>query len=306
MISLFIKSLNILSSTCLNPTISVGRSGYTLTNINKITDCYFSRSLVYSENGGVIYIYNVVATMNIKRCVFFECKVDSSAKRGGAIWFSSNQAELDMVCAHSCGANYNHFACLECSNNIKMSLVSMVSCAVDYYGNHPIYLLNGIQTVVNTNCSNNRAVVISSIYFQNAVLTEMQFSNIVKNYVSHSYSIGFSKCPTTISSTNFVGCNSPLDTGVVTCHENGAVTISSSVFVDNMNTLLWVGIGSIIVDDCFISHSGLVHIGAVTIKNMIMSSIKQTYSFSHFGTIHCFVDESQTTQSQSQPQQTAA
>jgi len=92
---------------CENESIDQGRS-YVDKNIN-ISNCFFSRYSSYSGDGGVICVTASSCSMNINYSMFYNCVCSNW---GGAIYFSSSNSYLRMICANSCscGASYvGHF-----------------------------------------------------------------------------------------------------------------------------------------------------------------------------------------------------
>jgi len=92
---------------CESESIDQGRS-YVDKNID-ISNCFFSRFSSYSVDGGVICVSVSSCSMNINYSMFYNCVCSNW---GGAIYFSSSNSYLRMICANSCscGASYvGHF-----------------------------------------------------------------------------------------------------------------------------------------------------------------------------------------------------
>ena len=89
---------------CENESIDQGRS-YVDKNINT-SNCFFSRSSSYSGNSGVICVKGGSYSMNVNYSIFYNCVC---SQNGGAIYFSSSNSCLRMICANSCscGATSN-------------------------------------------------------------------------------------------------------------------------------------------------------------------------------------------------------
>jgi len=158
---LLINMINYVSYGCLNEKIAVGRS-YNQKNIN-ISDCFFSRMSQFSENGGVIYVDGGSFSMKLSYSMFFNC----SAYNGGAIYFSSLNSKIELVCASRCCCGYHsHFAylCSSVDNQVDYLSISLCSPFLSLY--HPILLYTGYQKANNNNCSLNCAQYHSGFSFQ--------------------------------------------------------------------------------------------------------------------------------------------
>jgi len=87
---------------CENERMDQGRSFYQK-NIY-ISHCFFSRSIVYTGNGGIIYVDSGAYSMDVIYSMFFNC---ASSSKGGAIYFRSSNSSLRMICADCCyGGDY--------------------------------------------------------------------------------------------------------------------------------------------------------------------------------------------------------
>jgi len=109
---------------CENESIDQGRS-YVDKNIN-ISNCFFSRYSSYSGHGGVIYVYGGSYSMNVIYSMFYKCVCSSY---GGAIYFSSSNSYLRMICANRCSAFYGHFAYLHASQVNHVEYLSVSNCS---------------------------------------------------------------------------------------------------------------------------------------------------------------------------------
>jgi len=173
-----------VSLGCENESISQGRSYVDV--IIDISNCYFSRYLSYSGNGGVIYVTVSSCSMNINYSMFYYCVCSS---KGGAIYFSSSNSSLRMICANSCscgGYNSYIFSYLVASQVNQVEYLSVSNCSHTTFGYYPIRLDYGNQRVDNTNSSLNNAAYFSGIliwYPSSFTSSHCTFSN---NKVSDS------------------------------------------------------------------------------------------------------------------------
>jgi len=161
---------------CENESIDQGRS-YSQKNIS-ISNCFFSRYLSYSGEGGVIYVDASSCSMNINYSMFYNCV---SSGEGGAIYFSSSNSCLRMICANSCSASYEgHFAYLWASQMNQVEYLSVSNCSHTTSGYYAVELYKGNQRVDNTNSSMNNAEYVSGIHIHSPssfISTHCTFSN---------------------------------------------------------------------------------------------------------------------------------
>jgi len=93
-----------------------------------LSHCFFSRSTLYSGDGSVIYVSGGSYSMDVSYSMFYNC---SCSLNGGAIYFSSANSSLRMICANrcSCGSSsYGHFAYLIASQANQVEYLSVSFC----------------------------------------------------------------------------------------------------------------------------------------------------------------------------------
>jgi len=120
---------------CESESIDQGRS-YVDKNIN-ISNCFFSRSSSYSGDGGVTASS---CSMNINYSMFYNCVCSGD---GGAIYFSSSNSYLRMICANSCSVYNFHFAYLYASQVNQMEYLSVSNCSHTTSGYYSTWLQSG-------------------------------------------------------------------------------------------------------------------------------------------------------------------
>ena len=282
---------------CENESIGQGRSYYNK-NID-ISNCFFSRYLSYSGDGGVIYVNGGSYSMNINLSMFHNCVADN----GGAIYFISTNSSLRMLCANSCscGANYYyHFAYFGASQMNQVEYLSVSNCSHTTDGLYSIWIESGIQRVDHTNSSMNNAFQVSGIImFTPSSLTSSHctFSN---NKVLNIVCIYFYSESGTIlmSYANIVHNNSPYN-GVVFVEGGGSRMMMYCIFQNNQNTLFGVRGGSLEVSHSFIYHSAsFSNENAVSTSNNNTFTNRMTYQFQFFNSLHCGTDSPERTPDQ--------
>ena len=277
-----------MSLGCKNETIELGKS-YENENIS-ISQCYFSRMLESSSKGGVIYVVGGSFSMNIIYSMFFRCIANSY----GAIYFSSHNSCLRMICANSCSATvYNHFAHIKASQVNQVEYLSVSNCSHTTSGDYSIGLNFGDPRVDNTNSSMNNAIQGSGIhiyYTTSFISTHCTFSN---NNVSSNKCLFFSRNQGTISMSyaNIVHNTSP-SLGVVYCDGSGSNKMMYCIFHSNQIYLFCVYSGSLEVSHSFIYHSELNFSTSKPVLTTTNNSIthKMTYQFQFFNSLQCNAD----------------
>jgi len=164
--------------------IDQGRSYYNK-NIN-ISNCFFSRYLSYSGDGGIIYVSGGSYSMNVIYSMFYNCVCSSD---GGAIHFSSSNSYLRMICANSCSASFCRFAYLYASRLNQVEYLSVSNCSHTTSGNNPIYIESGYQRIDNTNSSMNnvfRGLVLLSIIHPHSQ-AHTALSQTTRHLVAYAY-----------------------------------------------------------------------------------------------------------------------
>ena len=272
---------------CESESIDQGRS-YVDKNIN-ISNCFFSRYSSYSGHGGVIYVTVSSCSMNINYSIFYNC----IAERGGAIYFSSSNSYLRMICANSCSAIYYHFAYLSASQVNQVEYLSVSNCSHTTSGYYSILLSSGDQRVDNTNSSMNNAAQYSGIGIWSQSSFTSSHCTFSNNKVSDCICIGFSSTSGTISISyaNIVHNNSPSQYGVVTVDVAGSRKMMYCIFKNNQNTLFCVYGGSLEVSHSFIDHSGSFSTPtAVSTSNNNSFTNTISYQLQFYNDLHCNAD----------------
>ena len=273
-------------SSCISEIISQGRS-YDGVSV-EISNCFFSRTSLFTGSGGVIYVLGGSRVMNISFSMFFNC---SCTKFGGAIYFTSYDASLRMICANSCSASQFYVFAYICSTQkTSLEYISLSNCSKTTSELYSIFLHKGYQSVDNTNSSMNNAYQVSGI----SVDTPSSFSSsrctFSNNNVYDSICISFSSCSGTMTFANIVHNNSPLLSGIVHVF-GGSPSLQYCIFDGNQDTLFWVNSGSLEVSHCFISHSGLIINATLSLTSINNSLTKeQLYQIQFFNSYYCNTD----------------
>jgi len=140
---------------CVNENVHIGRP-YIQRDIT-ISSCFFSRNLVNSGDGGIIYVSGGLYNLTVSMSMYFSCECSGY---GGAVYFNSSNEYFTMVCANrcSCWDQYNgHFAFLRTSLVNQLDYQSISYCSENTKGHYSIYLFNGDHQLNYMNSSFNIA-----------------------------------------------------------------------------------------------------------------------------------------------------
>jgi len=270
--------------SCESESIGQGRS-YSQMNID-ISNCFFLRSIAYSGDGGVIYLTVSFCSMNINYSMLYNCVCSS---HGGAIYFSSSNSYLRMICANrcSCGAtSMSHFAWLRASQMNQVEYLSISICSYTTSGTCSMFSPIGNQRVDNTNSSMNNAKEYSSIYIDSPSSFSSSYCTFSNNKVSSCVCIGIITSSGTMSYANIVHNNSP-SLGVVSVSGAG-LRMMYCMFQNNQNTLFRLYSGSLEVSHSFIDHSGSFSTSiAVSTSTNNSFTKKITYQLPFFKSHYC-------------------
>jgi len=272
---------------CKNESIDQGWS-YENENLS-ISNCYFSRSILFSGNGGVIYINGASYSMNVNYSMFYNCVCSGN---GGAIYYSSYESNLRMICSNSCSAAYYHFAYLLSSHWNQVEYLSQCNCSYTTSGYYPIKIEAGNQRVDYINSSMNNAIEISGIGIATPSSFTSSYCTFSNNKVSGRRCIWLYCTSGTISLSysNIVHNNSPFD-GVILVWGAGSKILMNCIFKNNHNYLFCVYSGSLEVSHSFIDHSSSFSTStAVSTETNNSFTNRITYEIIFFNSIHCNTD----------------
>jgi len=276
---------------CENESIIQGRSYYQ-NNIN-ISECFFSRSSIFSGKGGVIFVDGDSYSMIVIYSMFYFCVCSS---HGGAIFFKSLDSDLRMICANSCscGSYTNcHFAFLVAIQKNQVDYLSVSNSSLSTNGYWVIDIVYGNQTIDNTNSSMNHAYLVSGIGISSpssCTSSQCTFSN---NNVDNNMCIRlFSDSGTILMSyTNIVHNNSP-SYGVVDANGAESKKMMYCIFYNNQNYLFCIEKGSLEVSHSFIDHSLSSFSNSFQVSTETNNSFsnRMTYHIQFFNSHHCNTD----------------
>jgi len=278
---------------CENENMDQGRS-YVDKNVD-ISNCFFSRSLEYSGDGGVICINSGSYSMSINYSMFNNCVCSS---KGGAIYFDSPNSYLRMICANrcSCGASSygGNFAYILVSQVNHLEYLSVSYCSHTTSGNGVTYSYYGNQKVDNTNNSLNSAKQLSGVRTYGSSSFTSSHCTFSNNNVSNNMCISFCSSSGTISMifANIVHNNSPSGHGIVTVDGAGLKKMMYCIFQQNQNYLFSGYGGYLEVSHSFISHSELSFFTSTAVSTETNNSItnRSTYQFQFFNSHYCNAD----------------
>jgi len=273
----------ILSLNCVKESDTSGRS-YENIDID-IEDCSFSRSAVYTDNGGIIAVW-IEKTLQIVSCSFYEC---SSTQMGGAIYYSKTSATINKVCASQCSADNCHFALFQCSIGSNIQYMSINQCSKQYTGTSPIQFGSGTSVISMINISNNKANYRSCASFISITSLDASYCTFHDNRVGDSYCFFTTGTYGTFSYLNFLENNSTNDISII-YHGLTDLSMEYCIFANNEGLLFNGFFGKLTIAHCFISHSGSLVTNSVTISNNNSFTNKETYYLAQYGAAYCPTD----------------
>ena len=288
-----------LRADCVNDMISVGRSYEASCTVS---NCVFQRTQSFLGNGGVIFLGSD-QTASISDTVFYNCSVSSTSNmfgetrfNGGAIYSFGGSFSFNKVCAFGCKAKgTGQFLYSFDSNTFSFQMVSVAKCSDGYEGMATLTIgqSSDFQSFHSNNISDNKAT-LSLIQIWNIVASNLMYCTFINNHPLYYVCILFIGGSTTLTSSNFIENSSPQGNAVVTVEDDGNRFIYHCVFVDNQNVLFFLDYGSLTVNHCYISHSGVSFSGSSinTVNNS--NSLFGTYQISFYNTHVCDIlsDES--------------
>jgi len=229
----------------------------------------------------VIYIYGESYSLNVSNSMFYNC---FCSQNGGAIFFSSYNLVLRMVCAFKCSCGTSRcgqFAYLIASHINQAEYLSVSFCSNTTSGSYPIWLQSGKQRIDITNSSMNNAIQASVIIIDYPSSFTSSYCTFSNNKVSECRCLYFFSNYGTMSYANIIHNNSP--SNAVVHVYGGATKMQYCLFIMNHNTLFYVDYPSLEVSHSFISHTDLIHIGhPISTTNNNSFTMKQTYKLQFF------------------------
>ena len=259
-----------------------------------IINCFFSRTVLYSGSGGIIYIYNQNFNLQINECIFFQC---GSTGSGGSIYYDClnffTNYSIKKTCGSecNCGSGGNGAFSISRSNGFNNIFSSSIrKCSSNGFGEYSILLTHGSQNINSLNNSLNFCNRYSSLGVINPTQFQLNFSTISNNIVN--YYVCFELRGLTLNGLlrycNILNNNSP-SYGVCYITSNSIYLFQYFIFKDNSNILFYVENGCLLK----IEHSSIHHSISIgnTISTLNVSFLNQnTLLIPHLFTFNCFAN----------------
>jgi len=276
---LSIQQFRIFSS-CLDANIATGRS-YNVNGANfSIVDCFFCRSQVYGDQGGVIYCYCPQHVANITNCMFFGC---FAASNGGAISIYVRNSLMTQLCFNNCSSNGHGDAISSSTSFGDCFLLSSSECSHQENRNCVIAIL--LTTFVGfkqINVSKNGSPAIAIGGF--SIDLNVSFSSFSSSIVDNNIFVIYYnvKC----DHVSFI--NNKCGTHCIYLEANSS--FDKSIFYNQSSTLFKFGGGNHLISNSFIFHKGTLfeNTGGAT-YNFALNDyfVDEDYSFTFFSTHYC-------------------
>lgn len=270
---------------CVNLNINSGRSYTDPSGVLDISDCSFSRYLVFSSSGGILYVSDKDCNLTVNDCMFYSCRV---GHQGGAIFFkspSTGECRMRKCCAFlcKCGENLNgqfHYSWISSNNQNVFEMVSYTQCPNNNLGYDSVFLYYGNQKVQGINSSYNSAYSRTGFYTCVPSSTYFFHCTFVANKASHDccYSIGTKNFDHLLSYSNFVS-----NQCAYFVISSGLCTIQDCVFANNYNTLF--SSPNISVCNSIIDHG--YSMGKTILCINCINSPSLTLCITHYSSFYC-------------------
>jgi len=279
------EGMQIISGPCADENIVSGRS-YNGTSF-VIEDCSFSRNQVFTGEGGVIYVTGN-GVLNLTNVMFHEC---FSTNHGGAVYTLIQVLDAKYICANTCySQSFYHFGLFQSSIVNSMEYLSMTKCSNTSNGGYSSSFVQGPQSVLNSNFSQNHATICSSIYVYNGLFLTSKFCSFSNNKATGTACIYLMSQRGILSYVNVIANNSPTE-AVFTLSVSANFTIEYSVIDKNENNLFSIESGSYLyVFNSFVSHNFNLIYRESTISSNNSITIHPTYQIPYFQSHYCFAD----------------
>jgi len=258
------------------------RLSYTSSSII-IAMCVFMNLTESSYNGGSV-CYVGSGCISFVDCTFAFSK---SSNTGGAIYTEPMDCSLIRVCGYQCQCGVScNFAYLTSSSSFNnVSLLTVTKCTDIFYGDYSIYMNYGIQNVFNFNSSYNKCQYGSSIFYNLAYSTDVQYNILSHNRVSNYICFCFKGGVSSVKSTSVIDCNSP-SLSVLYTYGGNSLNMNTCVFMNNSDALIY-GSNSIYISNCAISHGSNAISGLVTIGDNVIYTISNLPLMDIFSSAFC-------------------
>ena len=256
-------------------------------------NCFFQRLNIFIGNGAVLYFFQIIATLNINYCLFYNC---STNLNGRGIYFicenSKSLVNISNVCASlcSCGNSYLYpFSVFYHQNISKIEFTSINLCSYQNQGSESITLIGKEHYVNNLNSSKNYVYRFSGLYTLGDIFLE-NYCTFINNSVSRSICIFFHMglINRKMENSNIINNNSPIDYGVIWNSYNGVTKMNFCIFSNNEDTLFYLESGNLILSNCKIYHNiNKITYGSVVINNSILNLYFSIININHFYSFYC-------------------
>ena len=205
---------------------------------------------------------------------------------GGAIYFYNGlNIKLFWIYVYGCSANTHYqFAYLRTNSNQILDIISINYC-ININGYSTLVVYNGNQNISHINISYNNNREESGIAHVNPNNMFTHYCTFYKNTVSSYICIYLHGNSGTISKSNIIFNNSPVNYGVIYVIGSGNYNLNECIFDKNQNILLYVNTGSLQLINCYYLTGSYSTSGSVI--NLLISTNTNYYLHSIYFTYYC-------------------
>ena len=284
-------------------------SRFILQNFNYyLNNNFFSNLHTINQNGGAILMNNINnISIVIESTVFYKCSIQGTYN-GGAIYYNSQYSNLLMnkICSSYCNTSpwdvstnmghsqfiYSHIS----QNFLNFGQYLSVNYCYSYDNNGLWRVLTfyyGIQTLKNSNFSNNINRWCSSIDSYHSDKFIQSFSNINKNIASrYAIQILANSNLNNISFSNYLNNSQSLTSYGMFMHGIDGISSFTEFFncifknnnPNNGAFFFYISSGTILINKCF--YDWLIATPSHLIFNDVMTNSNTLFLY-HFSTVFC-------------------
>ena len=201
---------------------------------------YQLKSLAMGSGGAIYAFSSLINNFQIERSFFSFCSV-TDLLHGGAIYYSCTKGSfnIDKCCGSNCQitspAYSGHFSYISTSNSRlnHYNLISITECApVADKGYTSLYMENGVQKILSSNISNNKAQYYSSIQSNFPSTLFIGYSTFSNNFAYVSGCIRFQSGSVNMVYSNILN-NSRNSGSIISVDASSQTIIFRCVIKDN-------------------------------------------------------------------------
>jgi len=256
-----------------------------------IENCAF-RSLS-SSNGGAIYLSSTTGAVFVTLSLFEKC---FATDQYGAVFYNVKDSDVvfDKTCSYYCYSSngyekYGQFGYGYVSSNQvnAFQFMSITLCSPFTSSSITFRFFGGNQVSLYSNSSQNKVYAHSGLDFTEGNTIQFLYSTISNNFAAGWTACMFYSIKGKVDKCNFCNNNSPDSRAVILINSGVDITISNSVFLNNLNNLFDIRSNRIYFGliNCTIDSFSYINSKPITQNIIIQKS--QTIPLIHYQSAFC-------------------